>query len=261
MRVACTVHYNGSAYHGFQIQKGYMSIQEWLEKVLFIYFRVKLRINGAGRTDTGVHSVGQVIHFDLGPEFKLTKDELDAAIYSMNCMLPKDISFVHADFVPDNFHARYSCVQRKYLYRIIRSDYRLAIHNNCLWVRQPLDVQAMKDGAKLLIGEHDFASFTKEMYSRKNEITIRRIDDIVIEENAPRINFYYSASGFLHNMIRIVTGTLIKVGKGEITPDDLEKILHAKTRAHIGDTLPPFPLVFLEAVYDNYKTPAELLVI
>ncbi|MES0490663.1 MAG: tRNA pseudouridine(38-40) synthase TruA [Leptospirales bacterium] len=261
MKVACTVQYNGAAYFGFQVQKDCITVQEQLEKVLHRYFQNPIRITPAGRTDTGVHSVGQVIHFDLEAKTEFSKEELELAIYNLNSMLPRDISIIHADFVPDKFHARYSCFQRKYLYRVVRSDYRMAIHGNCLWVRHPLNVTKMEEAAQVLIGEHDFASFTKEIYSRNNEITIRRIDNIVIEENAPKINFYYSGSGFLHNMIRIITGTLLKVGKGEITPADIEKILHARTRDHIGDTLPPFPLIFLEALYEDYKTPPELLTV
>ncbi|MDH4261778.1 MAG: tRNA pseudouridine(38-40) synthase TruA [Spirochaetia bacterium] len=287
MKIALTIQYNGLHFHGFQRQTGERSVQEEIENILKIYFRSNVRIHCAGRTDSGVHSAGQVIHFEINESDLLfrTKDvssqsninlslphkssnphihkfemHIDRMIYNLNCILPKDISIIYGNIVPDDFHARFSCQSREYIYGIITSKYRMAMYqNNHLWIRYPVDLDSMRQAAEYLIGEHDFASFTKNIYKVTNEITIRRVDKIYIIPKDSFLYFYFHGSGFLHNMIRIITGTLLLVGRGDITPFEVQNILKSQNRVNAGNTLPAFPLVFLNARYRDYQTPHELI--
>jgi tRNA pseudouridine38-40 synthase len=281
MKIALTIQYNGLHFSGFQRQIGDRSVQEDMEKILGIYFRKPTRVHCAGRTDTGVHSVGQVVHFEIDEgdlffrtkhvsskaseelpddEIKGLKEDIDLMMYNINCMLPRDISISYGSVVPDDFHARFSCLGREYVYGITTSKCRMALYqSNHLWIRYPVNLEKMREAAKYLIGEHDFASFTKNIYKVANEKTIRRIDKIRIEPKDSFLYFYYQGSGFLHNMIRIITGTLLQVGRGDISPIDIDKILKSQNRVNAGNTLPAFPLVFMNAQYKDYKTPRELI--
>jgi tRNA pseudouridine38-40 synthase len=254
VKIALTVQYDGSLFFGFQVQNDQRTIQGEIEEALKIYFRREIRIHGAGRTDTGVHSMGQIIHFEL-PDQDL---DFDRTIYSLNCILPDDITFVYGAKVPLDFHARFSCIGREYVYRVLNSPFQMALfRKDHLWVRKPLSLKLMEQAAEFLVGEHDFAAFTRKIYLRNSEKTIRRIDKISIVTSGEFLYFHYQGSGFLHNMIRIVTGTLIMVGKGEIHPEKLKEILISKDRSLAGITLPPKALVFLNALYDDFQTPRE----
>jgi len=284
MKIALTIQYDGKNFNGFQRQTGERSVQEDLEKVLGIYFKKNTRVHCAGRTDTGVHSAGQVVHFEIDEtdllfrtghlEDKFTDQEplpshapagvlrkdIDLAIYNLNCMLPKDISIIYGSLVPEDFHARFSCLGREYVYGVVTSKYRMALYQeNHLWIRYPVDVEKMREAAEYLLGEHDFASFTKNIYKVANEKTVRRIDKIKIVPKDSFLYFYYNGSGFLHNMIRIITGTLLLVGRGDIAPIDVDGILKSQNRVNAGNTLPAFPLVFVNARYKNYETPRRLI--
>ena len=261
MKIALTLQYHGAHFCGFQRQKGERTVQEEFEKILQIYFRTPVRIHCAGRTDTGVHSAGQVIHFEISENDLFFRTRLlDRMIYNLNCILPQDISIIFGKIVPDNFHARFSCVSREYVYGIVTSKYRMSMYReNHLWIRYPVSIEKMNEAAEFLVGEHDFASFTKNIYKISNEKTIRRIDRIEIVPKDSFLYFYFSGSGFLHNMIRIITGTLLLTGRGDISPKDVQNILHSKNRTNAGNTLPAFPLVFLNARYKDYETPRQLI--
>jgi tRNA pseudouridine38-40 synthase len=287
MKIGLTIQYHGLHFCGFQRQVGERSVQEDIEKVLAVYFRKPVRIHCAGRTDTGVHSVGQVVHFEIDEEalffrtknvvsqkydadssasgepkliFKKFSAYIDLMIYNLNCMLPEDISIIYGSIVPQDFHARFSCLSREYVYGIITSKCRMAMYQkNHLWIRYPVNVDKMRQAAEYLIGEHDFASFTKNIYKLNHEKTIRRIDKILIVPKDSFLYFYYHGSGFLHNMIRIMTGTLLLAGRGDITALDVQNILQSQNRVNAGNTLPAFPLVFVNARYRDYETPRELI--
>jgi len=260
MRIAATVQYNGKGFSGFQIQNDARTVQGELERSLSTYFRVAIRVHAAGRTDAGVHSYGQVVHFELPEQQKFSDAELTKIIHSANCILPADVSFVYAKVVSDEFHARFSCTGREYVYQVLRSDYRLALFNDThLWIRDFVDVQKMRESAKCLIGEHDFASFTRHVYSQSGETTVRRLDKLIITEADPFYSIYFSGSGFLHNMIRIITGALLNVGLGKWDPLEVNKILLEKSRIHEGVTFPAHPLTFVNARYKDYKTPENLI--
>jgi len=261
MKLALTIQYNGKEFHGFQRQKEKRSVQGELEKALATFFRTPVTIHAAGRTDTGVHAAGQVVHFEIDKEiFYHRKREIGTVVYNINCMLPDDLSIVYAKEVSDQFHARFSCLSREYLYTVVNSNYRFAFSGeNCYWVRDPLDTRLMEEGTRYLIGEHDFAAFTKVLYKRNNEKTIRRIDKISVYSRSPYLFFYYDGSGFLHNMIRIITGTLLQVGRKEIPPEKIGEILISQNRLESGMTLPPQALTFINARYQEYETPSELI--
>jgi len=254
MKYAFTVQYDGSKFNGFQIQPDVPTIQGELEKAIHIKTRKHYRIHMAGRTDTGVHALGQVIHLELDNNIEKF-NSIDSFIYSLNCILPSEISIIHGSEVPDDFHARFSCTGREYLYKIVNNQFRMALYEKkSLWIRSQLDIPKIQEAANLLKGEHDFAAFTKTIYSKNNEPTIRRIDDIQIIDDKPFVSFYYKGSGFLHNMIRILTGTLLMIGKNKLSVQEFENIFHKKDRTLAGITLPPNGLYFLNALYDDYKS-------
>lgn len=260
MKIALTIQYDGSSFFGFQKQIGERTVQDELEDKLKIYFRKPVRVYCAGRTDTGVHATGQVVHFEIEPEDMYFRTRnFDLMIYNLNCMLPFDISISYGKIVPDDFHARFSCTGREYLYGVLASRYRMACYQkNHLWIRYAVKADLMKQAAEYLIGEHDFAAFTRNIYKTSGEKTVRRIERIEVIDKSPFLYFYFDGSGFLHNMIRIITGTLLMVGKGTLRVDDIKDILENKSRMHPGKTLPAFPLTFVNARYKDYETPAQL---
>lgn len=260
MKLAFTVQYNGKNYFGFQKQKEkythnglpLKTIQQELEKAISMLFRQPINIYAAGRTDAKVNALGQVIHFEVNDTKNYAQD-IEKVIYSLNSILPQDISIVHGQKVAEDFHARFSCLQREYVYLIYNSPVRSALlAEQTLWLRIPLDVLAMQEAAKIFIGEKDFAAFTQAIYFKQKEKTIRRIDEIAIEKKENLLSFYFLGSGFLHNMIRIIIGTLIEVGKHKLTAKDVENILLSRDRTLAGKTLPPHALYFAKARYKDY---------
>lgn len=254
MKLAFTVQYHGKDYFGFQTQKDRQlpTIQSKLEETFSILLRQPIRVFSAGRTDRGVNALGQVIHFSLRQSSPFV-DDMDKLVYAANSILPKDISVQYGKVVQNDFHARFSCLQREYIYFLYNSPVRSALfHEQALWLRQPLDVEAMRLATKVFIGEQDFAAFTLAEYAKNKEKTIRRVDQITIETKEHLLSFYFRGSGFLHNMIRIITGTLVEVGKGKLDVAMVQKILHSKDRRLAGKTLPPHPLFFVKASYNDY---------
>ena len=258
MKLASTVQYRGTNYHGFQIQPNAPSIQEELEKALQTITRSSVKVHPAGRTDTGVHAYAMVVHFELPVDF--VPSDMQQFFYSLNCVLPKDITFIHFKEMPKDFHARYSCVARSYVYQILTSPYKMVEYEDTTyWYRKTLNIEALKKAVVYLIGEHDFAAFTKETYAKNEETTIRRIDNIQVIEESPLVLLFFQGSGFLHNMIRIITGCLVDIASGLLKPDDLKRILESKDRKQAGRTMPAKGLFFLYAQYQDYQTPRELV--
>ena len=244
VRIALTVQYNGAGYCGFQIQVKEPSVQEELEKAIFTVTRNRSRIHAAGRTDTGVHAFGHV----------------KKLAYSLNCVLPHDISVIHSSVVDGDFHARFSCLERQYVYRVLNTPLRMALYENQrYWIRHELNLEKMREAAEYLIGENDFATFTLLKYVKNGEVTIRRIDEIKLVQQGYMLDIFYRGSGFLHNMIRIISGTLLSVGVSEMEPVAVREMLSARSRVAAGATLPAYALYFVNAIYENYKTPLSLI--
>ncbi|MCS6971900.1 MAG: tRNA pseudouridine(38-40) synthase TruA [Leptospiraceae bacterium] len=248
MKIGMTVEYDGSAYCGFQLQKDQNSVQAELERALRIALRTPVRIHCAGRTDSGVHALGQVVHFSVP-----AAPPLERLVYSVNSLLPRDIAISHAEIVPDNFHARFSCLSREYVYAIYQAPFRPAAPGlRALWLRGNYNWSRAAQAIPHLLGEKDFASFTRRALAKSGERTWRRIDAIDIVEVLPYVFLYIRGSGFLHNMVRILAGTLLDVAKEKLPPEAVAGIVASADRLRAGVTLKPDALYFLYAQYADY---------
>jgi len=246
VRIAALLQYDGSAFCGFQLQKGLdiRTVQSDVEKALGIIFSEEVKVTAAGRTDSGVHAMGQVIHFDIPRDMNLQKLAI-----SINGILEKDVSVKNLFIVPDHFHSRYSACEREYRYIIhnhhLRSPFSLY---RAMWVSLPLNIERMRESASYLIGEHDFASFCKTCSA--SEGTVREISRIDIEKRDDLIYIDIAGNAFLHNQIRTIVGTLVSIEKSKTDPVMMKEILLKKTRLASGDTAPPYGLYFMNVKYD-----------
>ena len=243
-RYKITIEYDGTDYAGWQQQKDAPSIQEELQKAAFKFLAEDVLVTGAGRTDAGVHALGQVAHFDttktLEP-FKLCQ--------AFNAHLrPQPISVLDAEIVSDDFHARFSAKKRFYVYKILNRRSRPALYvNRMWWVHQPLDVEKMQDATQVLIGKHDFSTFRAAACQAKSPI--KTLDEIRIEQNGDFVFFYFGARSFLHHQVRNIVGTLKLVGEGVWTKQNVIDALNAKDRKAGGPTAAAEGLYFEKVVY------------
>lgn len=242
-RIMLVVAYDGTNYHGWQIQPNAISIEEVLNKHLSDLLKEPITVIGASRTDAGVHALGNVAVFDT--ETKIPGDKIS---FALNQRLPKDIVIQKSMEVEANFHPRYGKSKKTYQYTIVNSrfpkpTYRLYSH----FLYHPLNVELMKEGAKYLIGEHDFKSFC----SSNTQVldTVRTIYELKIEKTGEVIQFTVSGNGFLYNMVRIIVGTLINVGQGYYPPEYVKEILEKKDRSFAGPTAPAVGLTLQEIEY------------
>lgn len=237
--------YDGSRYDGWQRQGNTSNtIQGKIELLLSKNFGETVEIFGAGRTDAGVHAKGQVFHVKL--ETKLSAKEL---VNMLNEYLPEDIVVTFAQEVDLRFHSRLNATGKIYEYRIRNS----AIGNPFMrkyyyMVQEPLQVDAMREAAKQLVGTWDYQSFCSTKRSKKS--TVRTVHEIAIRQEGEDIILTFHGNGFLYNMVRILSGTLIEVGLGKRTPQSMREILEAKDRAAAGFTAPPQGLCLIEVEYD-----------
>ena len=241
MRYKAIVMYDGTMFHGFQTQDNLRTVQEEIEKVLKIITKKETRIFPAGRTDTGVHAVGQVFHFDY--EVKMEEWQIKNAL---NSRLPKDIYIKNIGVVNDDFHARYQATKKSYQYVINLNEFNPLNKNYCYYYKYKLDVNKMIEASKIFIGEHDFKSFTK---NHKLENTVRTIYDInfEVENNVIKINFI--GNGFLHNMVRIIVAMLIEVGNDRFTIEYLQQAMENKNRKYAPKLAPANGLYLMEVMY------------
>lgn len=238
-----TLRYDGRHYYGWQRNGQRPTLQLIVERAIASAFAVDQPVRAAGRTDRGVHADGQVIsvHLPAG----LTPER---AIAVLNDALPADVRALSMARVGDDFHARTSAIGKQYRYVIWnRADCPQPQRGRVWHIPEPLDVEAMRRACPVLIGEHDFASFAKKPNFKRSS-TIRRIDRLDLEFEAPRITLYVRANGFLYKMVRNLVRALVKVGEGRSTAADLRAILHARDRRAAPGTAPPTGL-FLDAVY------------
>lgn len=238
-----TLEYDGTAFLGWQRQAQGMTVQQALEEAAERFCGERPVAHAAGRTDTGVHARGQVVHFDC----EAVRAER-AWVMGANSRLPPSVAVCWAQPVSADFHARYSARRRSYRYRILRRATRPALDARlCTWVREPLDVAAMRLAVPALIGELDFSSFrTVACQSRSPVRNLVRIDLI---EQGEFLDFEFEANAFLHHMIRNLVGSLLLVGKGEQPPTWIAEVLAARDRTRAGPTAPPQGLTFLAARY------------
>lgn len=243
-RVKLTIAYDGTNYCGWQIQPNGITIEEIVNKALSKLTGEKIVVIGASRTDSGVHAMGNVAVFDT--ETTIPPERVAMAV---NRILPEDIVVVKSEEVPLDFHPRYCDCEKTYEYHIVNT--RIPIPTKRLtnyFVSYELDLDKMREGASYLIGEHDFASFCN--IKTDVESTVRTVKELEILENGEEITIQISGNGFLYNMVRIIVGTLIRVGRGFYEPVQVKEILEAKNRKAAGVTAPPHGLMLMEIRYN-----------
>jgi len=235
--------YDGTAYHGFQIQPDVITIQGVLEDTIFRLLGEKVHIYGCSRTDAGVHAIRYVAGFMLSTPIPSEK-----IAFVMNNALPADIRILSSEEMDSDFHPRFSCLGKTYRYVINTDPDADVFSKNYEWqLRHSLDVESMKLAAKHIIGKHDFRSFMTTGPDMEN--TTRNVHslDIICEDKL--IKIYIKADGYLYNMVRIITGTLVSVGEGRILPDYVKEIISKKDRNFAGPTAPPQGLALYEIYY------------
>ncbi|MBS3976394.1 MAG: tRNA pseudouridine(38-40) synthase TruA [Syntrophomonadaceae bacterium] len=237
--------YDGTAYHGWQVQAENQkpTVQDRVEKALAVLTRENIRVAGAGRTDAGVHALGQVATFLTGSPIPI--ERFPAAI---NSILPDDIVTTKAQEMPPDFHARFSARGKTYRYLIDNRQYPDPFWRNyALHHPYPLDVQAMAKAAGQFTGKFDWRGFCASGSGRKN--FVRTIVESHISQEGSRIVFETTGDGFLYNMVRIMAGTLLLVGRGKIEPDGIRDIILSQERNKAGPTVPSHGLYLIKVIY------------
>lgn len=244
MRIALGVEYDGSRYHGWQSQPDVANVQDALQAALSSVATAPIEVVAAGRTDTGVHGLEQVVHFDTPVTRPLT-----AWVRGANAFLPAGIAVLWAHAVPGAFHARFSAQARSYQYVLINRPSRLGVHaGKAGWFHAPLDVDAMGVAAQYLLGEHDFSAFRAAECQAKSPIkTMTRLD---IRQQGDTLFFDLTANAFLHHMVRNIVGSLVYVGKGKHAPDWMVHLLAARERKQAAPTFMPDGLYLRHISYD-----------
>ncbi|WP_455477094.1 tRNA pseudouridine(38-40) synthase TruA [Bartonella sp. B41] len=247
-RFKLTLEYDGSNYSGWQRQENCRTIQEALEQAIFCFSGQQLTVTTAGRTDAGVHATGQVVHVDFEKNWNACtiRDAINSYLKQQN----EDISILNAQNVPENFHARFCAIRRYYLFKILNRRSPPALDaRRVWWIPKPLDTDAMHYAAQKLVGQHDFTTFRSIHCQAKSPIrTLERLD---VQRKGEEILLYAEARSFLHNQIRSFVGSLVKVGAGRWTAQDLEIALHAKDRKHCGMVAPPSGLYLIKVDYQS----------
>ncbi|HSV71604.1 MAG TPA: tRNA pseudouridine(38-40) synthase TruA [Methylibium sp.] len=244
MRIALGLSYRGTAYRGWQSQPDGRTVQDHVERALSAFADRPVRTLCAGRTDTGVHALNQVVHLDTELE-----REPFSWVRGTNRYLPGDIAVQWCQPVDEGFHARNAARGRRYAYLLLESPVRPAVEQGAAgWVFRPLDGEAMRAAAALLLGEHDFSAFrAAECQAASPVKTLRRLD---IHRRGAYWRFEFDASAFLHHMVRNLMGCLIAVGQGSRTPDWVGEVLASRRRERAAPTFSPDGLYFLGPYYD-----------
>jgi tRNA pseudouridine38-40 synthase len=243
VRYLITIEYNGGAYSGWQRQKNAISIQEILEVAIETVMQQKIALVASGRTDKGVHAIGQMAHFDASKTIAPIK-----ILLATNTLLPEDIRIRECGKVSDEFHAQFFAKRKTYVYRIyvsqtlrpLKKDFAERVH-------PPLDENLMRLGAEKLIGEHDFVAFSS--MARSVKTTIREIYRLDITRDGEDITFEIEGNGFIYNMVRIIIGTLVNIGKGILSPDIINEMLSTGNRNLGGKTFPARGLCLTRVEY------------
>lgn len=242
-RIALGVEYDGTAYNGWQRQRNGIGVQALLEKALSRVANETIEVNCAGRTDTGVHASGQVVHFDTRVE-RSNRDWL----LGTNSNLPDDINATWVRCVDADFHARFSATARHYRYRILNRPERSSLYRHrAWWVCPQLDDRAMQAGADYLLGEHDFSAFRAT--GCRASTACREVTSLVIERTQYWITLDITANAFLQHMVRNITGTLVSVGSGRHSPQWVDQVLKHRDRKHGGITAPAHGLTLIGVSY------------
>ena len=243
--IRLTIEYDGKDYNGWQKQPNKLNIQGEIEKAIFNIMHEEVDLIGSGRTDAGVHSLGQVANFKTNSNFPIEKMPI-----ALNSQLKNSIVIKKAEEVDERFHSRYNAKNKTYRYIINNSKTGTAIYRNLEYCYPfELDVEKMQEAAKYFEGEHDFKAFKSSGTSGKN--SVRTIYKAEVKKDGERIIIELTGNGFLYNMVRIISGTLLDVGLGKIKPEEISKIIESKNRQNAGKTLPAHGLYLVCVEYKN----------
>lgn len=243
-RYKLTIEYDGSPFAGWQVQANAVSVQGVIEAAIEAFTGTKVTIQGAGRTDAGVHALGQVAHADI-PQDR----EADTVRDALNAYLrPHPVAVLAAEKVADDFDARFSATRRHYLYRIVNRRPDLALERNFAWrVGKSLDERAMQTAARHLIGKHDFTTFRSADCQAKSPV--KTLDRLEVTRAGEAVRIAASARSFLHNQVRSIVGSLVHVGEGKWSVDDMQAALAARDRTACGQVAPPQGLYLVKVDY------------
>ncbi|MFD1039126.1 tRNA pseudouridine(38-40) synthase TruA [Virgibacillus byunsanensis] len=244
-RLKCIISYDGSLFSGFQIQPKKRTVQGEMEKALTkMHKGTPIRIQASGRTDTGVHSKGQTVHFDSAYDIPTTNWK-----QALNTLLPGDLYVWEVGIVSDTFHARYDVVEKEYRYYIWNEkEIDVFKRNYAYQFPYTLNVTAMQEACRYLEGEHDFTTFSSAKATTKGSKK-RTLYQAVCEQNGNEIVFIFRGSGFLYNMVRIIVGVMLDIGQERRKPSDIVELLAKKDRQMVGETVPPQGLYLVAVKY------------
>ena len=245
-RYRLTIEYDGQPYKGFQAQEVLPSIQGSIERAVKAFSGQTLRLQAAGRTDTGVHATGQVIHIDLERDWRpeVVRDALNAHL------MPEPIAVIDAQVAEGDWHARFSAIERRYIYRILNRKSPPALDRGKVWhLKKPLDAQAMHDAAQVLIGNHDFTTFRHMQCQAKSPI--KTMDVARVWREGEQVLLEFASRSFLHRQVRSMTGTLTEVGIGRWSAADVKAALEARDRRACGPVAPADGLYLVGVKYES----------
>jgi len=235
--------YDGSKFFGWQRQDGFHSVQQALEEAVLALTGEVVTVHGAGRTDTGVHALGQVAHFHVG-----TRLDDDRLCHALNAHLCDGVVIERAETCSPEFHARFDARSKRYLYLTLTSRFRPPFApEHAHWMSYPLDFAAMRSAARALVGRHDFRAFGNTGSPRVS--TVREIHDLRFIARARALALIVQADGFLYNMVRTIAGTLLDIGRGRLDPACIERALASGDRTEAGHTAPPNGLYLISVQY------------
>ena len=244
--IKLTIMYDGKDFNGWQKQPNKLNIQGTIEKVISEMTGEEIELNASGRTDAGVHSFGQVANFKTNSKIPIDKFPI-----AINSKIKKSIVITNAEEVEERFHSRYNCKRKTYRYIIDNSEFPTPMYRYLEYhIPNKLNIGAMKKAAKYFEGEHDFKAFKSSGTSSKSTVrTIYKAEIKKTENN--RIYIELTGNGFLYNMVRIISGTLVEVGLGKIKPEEIKTIIESKDRQKAGKTLPAHGLYLMNVNYSN----------
>ncbi|HTI68114.1 MAG TPA: tRNA pseudouridine(38-40) synthase TruA [Caulobacteraceae bacterium] len=251
-RYRATLEYDGGPYKGFQLQAAQPSVQGALERAIHAFSGEAPRVHAAGRTDTGVHATGQAIHFDLDKDWRpeVVRDAVNAHL------VPEPVSLLTVDRAEPDFHARFSALERRYLYRILDRRAPPALDRGRVWlVKTPLSAEAMQAAGRILVGNHDFTTFRDA--NCQSASPVKTLDTVAVWREGEEVRLAFSARSFLHRQVRSMTGALAEVGMGRWSAADLKAALEAKDRQACAPVAPAHGLYLTGVGYPAAGAPVS----
>ena len=248
MRIVLGITYDGKDFCGWQIQPNGRTVQECIEKAIFKLTGEQVSVTGSGRTDSGVHALCQVAHFDT--QSTIPPEKFAPAL---NGILESDVQILFSMQAPNDFHARFGAKKKTYIYTFYQSEVKLPLCEPYAQRIDSVDLKKMQAGAKFIEGTHDFKCFLAANSSVKD--TVRTVYSCKVKKTANKITIEICGNGFLYNMVRTVAGTLLAVGEEKITPEQIKNIIDSKNRKNAGKTMPAKGLMLKNVCYKSIKMP------